>query len=502
MFTFSRNIFILLISILLTNNNFAQNQNLTVAKSLILSGEINPKLVVSSHRLATEQDLPISIYTDSGVYIEALGIKDGKPIYVAIENLTHPTSNCKSYFYKGIKEKYNLEKARISYGDRVSTNELNLMQSSRGKIDSDSTFLLVPETSNNRVLQFNPDNGDLIDAYFIPPSLILDFPMQALITPWKTVSICDFGEDVIFEFDTDGSFIRQFIPSGGVPNTSILDGNRSHVFIGDDTILVTVQFGPNANSVARFDADGNYLGNFISNGLGGLSEPVYIFKRKNDYLIGDLSDTIRTYDLNGNYSGNFAADLDFPDEISMTADSNIVVAVDNEINPQGVHIFDYNGNFIKELEPMMLLRGAIQLSNGNFLVTNIGGVHEIDTSGNVIRTVVSGVSAWHISKVTLSSTTGIQNESQNHHVRFAIKQNYPNPFNPTTKINYQISELSFVKIKVFDVLGNEVATLVDEYKPAGEYEVEFKGNTLPSGVYFYQLNTGSYVETKKMVLMK
>lgn len=502
MHTISTNIFILLISILSTTNNFAQNQIITDAKSLILSGEINPKLVVSSHRLATEQGLPISIYTESGVYIEALGIKDGKPIYVAIENLTHPTLNCKSYFYKDLKEKYNIERARISYGDRVSTDELNLIESSRGKIYSDSTFLLVTESSNNRVLEFNSNNGDVIDAYFIPPSLILNLPMQASITPWNTVSICDFGEDVIFEFNTDGSFIRQFIPSGGVPNTSILEGNRSHVFLGDSTILVTVQLGPNANSVARFDTDGNYLGNFIPNGLGGLSEPIYIFKRENDYLIGDLSNTIRDYDLNGNYSGNFAVNLEIPHEISMTADSNIVVAVDNEFNPQGVHIFDYNGDFIKELEPMMLLRGAIQLSNGNFLVTNIGGVHEIDTSGNVLRTVVSGVSAWHISKVTLSSTTGIQNDLRNSHIRSAIKQNYPNPFNPKTNIHYQISELSFVTIKVFDLLGNEVATLVNEYKPAGEYEVEFKGNALPSGVYFYQLKAGSFFETKKMILMK
>ncbi len=103
---------------------------------------------------------------------------------------------------------------------------------------------------------------------------------------------------------------------------------------------------------------------------------------------------------------------------------------------------------------------------------------------------------------------------------YILEQNYPNPFNPTTIIKYQISELSFVTLKVYDVLGNEIATLVNKEKPIGSYEVEFSakggsasgGNayTLPSGIYFYQLQAGdhstssgqSFVETKKMILLK
>jgi len=85
---------------------------------------------------------------------------------------------------------------------------------------------------------------------------------------------------------------------------------------------------------------------------------------------------------------------------------------------------------------------------------------------------------------------------------FSLHQNYPNPFNPTTTIKYQIPELSFVTIKVYDVLGNEVATLVNAKKPEGNYEVKFDAVSLPSGIYFYRLQAGSFVETKKMVLMK
>ena len=85
---------------------------------------------------------------------------------------------------------------------------------------------------------------------------------------------------------------------------------------------------------------------------------------------------------------------------------------------------------------------------------------------------------------------------------FALEQNFPNPFNPNTKINWQSPVGSHQTIKVFDVLGNEIATLVDEYKPAGTYEVEFNAAALPSGVYFYQLKVDNYYETKKMILIK
>ena len=85
---------------------------------------------------------------------------------------------------------------------------------------------------------------------------------------------------------------------------------------------------------------------------------------------------------------------------------------------------------------------------------------------------------------------------------FSLSQNYPNPFNPATRINYSLPYKSLVQIKLYDVLGNEVATIVNEEKPAGIYEVEFDGNRLSSGVYFYQLSAGSFIETKKMILLR
>lgn len=85
---------------------------------------------------------------------------------------------------------------------------------------------------------------------------------------------------------------------------------------------------------------------------------------------------------------------------------------------------------------------------------------------------------------------------------FSLNQNYPNPFNPTTKISWQSPVSGHQSIKVFDILGNEVATLIDEYKEAGKYELNFDASDLTSGVYFYKLQAGSFVETKKMLLIK
>jgi hypothetical protein len=85
---------------------------------------------------------------------------------------------------------------------------------------------------------------------------------------------------------------------------------------------------------------------------------------------------------------------------------------------------------------------------------------------------------------------------------FKLYQNYPNPFNPITNIGFRISNFEFVSLKVYDVLGNEVATLVDEYKPAGIYELTCYANDFPTGVYIYQLIVEKYVQTRKMVILK
>ena len=115
-----------------------------------------------------------------------------------------------------------------------------------------------------------------------------------------------------------------------------------------------------------------------------------------------------------------------------------------------------------------------------------------------------------IHKMTSSGVTSVDSQDKLPEI-YELAQNYPNPFNPSTVISYQMPVNGKVTLKVYDVLGNEIAVLVDEYKPAGNYEVEFNANShsgnsktgnLSSGIYFYQLRAGSFVESKKMVLLK
>ncbi len=85
---------------------------------------------------------------------------------------------------------------------------------------------------------------------------------------------------------------------------------------------------------------------------------------------------------------------------------------------------------------------------------------------------------------------------------FELFQNYPNPFNPATIIRYELPERSFITIRVYDVLGKEIAILVNEEKLSGSYEVEFDGKGLASGIYYYRITTDNFSQTKKMILLK
>lgn len=121
-----------------------------------------------------------------------------------------------------------------------------------------------------------------------------------------------------------------------------------------------------------------------------------------------------------------------------------------------------------------------------------------DTLMNIIWYNSSGSFEYELPTKFL---TGI-NHFELNFLGYDLSQNYPNPFNPYTKIRYEIPYRAFVTLNIYNVLGNNIATLVNEEKPAGSYEVQFTGKILPSGIYFYQLHTDQFIETKKMILLK
>src|SRR5690606_18840162 len=99
-------------------------------------------------------------------------------------------------------------------------------------------------------------------------------------------------------------------------------------------------------------------------------------------------------------------------------------------------------------------------------------------------------------------TTGINTTSSNLPNKYSLSQNYPNPFNPSTKINFDIVRAGFVSVKVYNSLGQQVADLVNQDMTPGSYQADFDASALTSGIYFYTIKAGDFVETKKMVLMK
>ena len=139
----------------------------------------------------------------------------------------------------------------------------------------------------------------------------------------------------------------------------------------------------------------------------------------------------------------------------------------------------------------------------NFTISNTGSATFLTGGQIYLRAGVSVVLGGVFKTILDTALVGVEDENGKIVPEgFSLDQNYPNPFNPTTKIKFSIPELSFVTLKVFDVVGNEIETLVNQEESAGSYDVQFSAIDLPSGIYFYQLRAGNFVETKKMILIK
>ena len=132
-----------------------------------------------------------------------------------------------------------------------------------------------------------------------------------------------------------------------------------------------------------------------------------------------------------------------------------------------------------------------------------GGAYYVMSLGADNQYLFAGTSASSIWRRPLSQVvTDINDEIIAHPSEFLLGQNYPNPFNPITKIKWQSPESGHQTLKIYDVLGNEVATLVDEIKPAGSYEIDFNASQFSSGLYIYTFQAAKFTSTKKMILIK
>jgi hypothetical protein len=143
------------------------------------------------------------------------------------------------------------------------------------------------------------------------------------------------------------------------------------------------------------------------------------------------------------------------------------------------------------------------LAPGTYAVSaDLPGTDALEPKTVTLSYTAAGAPIVAVVDLSLSVTTDVADPQAGQPQSFALSQNYPNPFNPSTTISYQLAAVGHVDLRVYDVLGREVAVLVNGVRNPGTYNVTFGGSSLSSGVYLYRLSIGSMTATRKMVLMK
>lgn len=260
-------------------------------------------------------------------------------------------------------------------------------------------FLLIPDSTSDRVMSFDPTTGNLIDADFIPADPThLALPVNAILSPGKnTILVSDQVNDVVQEYAMSGAYIGVFAPAGGV-NLAILNNIRGIALRANSNLLVTVGEGGNTDAVAEFDTGGNYLGNFVTAAAGGLDSPFDVLLTTDALVSGTSSDAIHRYNVTtGAYIANLAAVDSFPEQLALAANGNILVA-NYSGTQEGIVEITAAGALVGVYNPATLTgyRGVYELPNGNILTTTATGVHEIDRAGNLVETKITGASARYI----------------------------------------------------------------------------------------------------------
>lgn len=270
--------------------------------------------------------------------------------------------------------------------------------------------LLVPESTNRRVLALDPDNGNILDANFVPADATnLSTPINANLSPdGSLILVSDQINDVIQAFDvTTGTFVRTYAPSSGV-NPTIMDNIRGWEYRPNQNLLVTVGAGANNNAIAQFLPNGDPTANFIAPGSGGVASPFDVYRIPNNagpllagqFLVSNSSNgQVNRFAADGSVIGSFATAGTFAQQILQARNGNILVAAFSPPASEGVYEFSPTGTQINRLDNATTsgYRGVWELANGNILTTTGSGIFELDRStGALVRTVISGISARYI----------------------------------------------------------------------------------------------------------
>lgn len=234
----------------------------------------------------------------------------------------------------------------------------------------------------------------------------------------------------------------------------------------------------------RVDNNGNVYVTGSSTGIGTSSDYILV-----KYNAAGAQQWVQRY--NGVQNGN-----DFPTDMTLDKNGDIYVAGSTiSAASNDFASLKYNSAGVVQWE---------QLYNGVANFIDLPHSIAVDKTGNVYIAGETTVSANNSDFITFKYTqqVGINTISNEVPSKFSLKQNYPNPFNPVTNIQFDMLKGNFVSIKIFDMLGKEIENLVNEFKSAGKYEINYDGSKLESGVYFYKMETKDFNETKKMMLLK
>jgi hypothetical protein len=276
--------------------------------------------------------------------------------------------------------------------------------------------------------------------------------------------------------------------------------------------------------------DGGDNWSYQTSGINTWWHGVSFTDENNGTAVADFGTIIRTTDGGQNWvlqtsgTNTFLEDVCFTDALIGTAvgDSGTIIRTTNGGIP--VELLSFAAEVIND-EVVLKWQTATETNNSGFEVerskkieartqndwTKIGFVEGKGTTTEKTdyifedRVSTPGVYSYRLKQIDFDGSfeySLVVEVDFKSLASYLLEQNYPNPFNPSTVISYQLPVSSDLVLKVFDVLGNEIATLVNEEKPAGEYEVEFDAARLTSGIYFYQLRAGDFTQVKKMILLR
>jgi len=274
------------------------------------------------------------------------------------------------------------------------------------------------------------------------------------------------------------------------PNTYHTWGITAEVFNG-----VIYLFNPDGECFA-YNIATDIWSNRTFNTASGTRDLSSIFYQNEIYIIGWDDSTFYKYNPTTDQWTRLANSLYQVGACAMGIINNLIYFVGG--NSGGSHGAEYNtilrydittNSWALDVQLLSSKRHWMATAEYKGGLYVVGGIDSVAQAVNIVEEIVP------------QGTAGVNDESETPK-EFSLAQNYPNPFNPITTFRYSIPTESKVIINVYDMLGNEIETLINEEKSAGTYEITWYAENLPSGVYFYQLKAGSFTESKKMILMK